>query len=1613
MSRSQPHSHPAFLHNLRLWFEQHAPERAAALVHFAERFFRLAPARELDREATADLAGLVLALHRFLEEAPLDGPKVRSFNPTLEEDGFEHPHTQLFILQRDMAFIVDSVNLALHRRGLRVHASYSAIFHAVRDSAGRLLRLLDEPGAESRPEALVLFQVDRYLAPEAHLQMNAEVREVLACVAAVNDDYHPSLARLDEARSALAASGAADEEELAFLGWLRDNHFTFLAYSHCRLERRGPHRLVPEPERALGLFRHRPRVRPPVRVSALPAVLRDFHRGKATTLLAKSTHRAEVHRDAYCDYVLVKDVDERGRIRGEHRFLGLYTSAVYTRSPFEIPLVRRKLVRIFERSGLDPKSHDGKALLQIIETHPREELLLADEETLYRTLIGIWQIKERRQVRLFARLDPFGHFASAIVFVPRDSYRTEIRERIEGLLRASFGASEAQFSTYFSESALARTHFVLRLAPGPRPQVEVEELERAIAALARDWRDDLKAAILEHWGGELGLSLAARYRDAFPVSYQAHFDPRAAVHDIALCDGLRPGQIAIAPYRPPEGEGIQLKLFHGGTQLPLSAIVPMLENLGFTVIGEHPYRISPASGDPIWLHDFSLRYRFDTPVDVPAVRDSFVEAFKAVWYGLADDDRFNGLVVGARLDWRSVALLRSYARYMKQLGLSLGQDFIAATLARHVEITRNLIALFKARFDPRQVTPGDRAGRAERLRERILAALEGVANLNEDQVLRTYLDLIWATVRTNFFRRDERGTPRPYIALKLLPERTLSVPEPRFRYEVFVHSPRFEGIHIRTAKVARGGIRWSDRVEDFRTEILGLVRAQQVKNALIVPAGAKGGFVTRRSPAGGEERLREGQACYRQFIEGLLDLTDNLVDGRVVPPAEVVCLDEPDSYLVVAADKGTATFSDLANEIACARGYWLGDAFASGGSNGYDHKKMGITAKGAWVAVQRHFRELGIDVQQEPITVVGIGDMSGDVFGNGMLLSPHIRLLAAFNRDWIFVDPDPDPAVAYAERRRLFLLPGSNWCDYDAALISRGGGVFSRSAKWIQVTPEMRSALALEGDRLTPDQLIRGLLKSPVDLIWNGGIGTYVKGEGESHEQVGDRANDGVRVNGAELRCRVFAEGGNLGMTQRGRIEYALAGGACNADFIDNSGGVDCSDQEVNLKIALDRLVAEEELTRKQRNRLLAAMEREVEERVLGHSYRQTQAISLARLRSRSHLSEFAHCLADWEAAGHLDRRREVLPDEETLAEREKGGLGLTRPELAVLLSHAKILLKQALLTTELHREAAVAKEIARAFPRLLVERHPEAIERHALRRELLATELANQIVDTMGIAYAHRLMAATGADAAAVVRAFLVVREVLELERVWREIEGLDYRLDAGRQLELLERLMRLGRRASRWVIRNRRGCLDVAAEVASLKPLLGALLSENLDRLEEGDAELLGVGLSPYAVMLLDASADLFFAFGMADVALRTGADLELVGEVYRRLDECLELGWFSEQLIALPAANRWEDFARESFIDQLEGDWRALAAVLVEGARDRDELEGRLQSWLQAEELLVARWQGVVAELKSAGERRYPMFAVALREFEDLVEDSRQESALGALCGFARLAEGDASR
>ena len=1580
---------------------------AEEVSRFSRLYYHVTPVDELEERRIDNIYGATLSCWHFIQQLDPGTAKLRVFNPDVEQHGWHSNHTVIEVLNSDMPFLVDSVRMELNRQGLSIHAIHNAIVNVKRDPEGKLLQVIDRDQAtpECRRESAIYLEVDRRSDQNALQKISADLQDALNDVRAAVKDYSQILERVKETVLSLkktpkAINKAEVAEAQAFLEWLLEDHFTFLAADEVELTKEGNGVAIRRVEGSeLGTARlHRPR-RPKKLLEHLRDNERSFIETPQPLMFGKDAHRSRIHRPVYRDLVVVKRFDAKGKVIGEQRFYGLYTSPVYDMPPANIPIVRLKVAELTARTYFEPGGHSSKELQQVIKDLPREELFLATPDGLFDTALGIFNLQERRKVRLFIRPDPCGKFFSCLYYAPRDIYSTDLRHRVQQVLENHFGALDTEFTTHFSESVLARTHFIMRVDPDASPEWDVQSLQALVIDTSRAWDEELHSALIESCGEEQGNRYTSLYRGAFPSAYREHFTPSSAVYDVQRLAEIDSGKpLAMSFYRVLEetSELLRFKLLHEGTPLILSDIIPILENLGMRVVGEHPYEVRRSDGRIFWLHDFQLSYNSSVPVELLEVKQLFQEAFLAIWDGRAENDEFNRLVIGGNLSWREVTLLRAYTRYNRQLRFDSSQPYIADALARHMQVTKLLVALFRARLDPARQASEKRDAVTKRLENSVLDALDQVDNLNDDRIMRRLLALIKATLRTNYFQMDAQGLPKTYVSFKLSPRQIGNIPRPIPMFETYVYCPRVEGVHLRGGKVARGGLRWSDRQEDFRTEVLGLVKAQQVKNSVIVPVGAKGGFVARNlhQKIGREEIQAEGIACYQIFIRGLLDLADNLVEGKLVPPRDVVRLDPDDPYLVVAADKGTATFSDIANAIAEEYGFWLGDAFASGGSQGYDHKGMGITAKGAWESVKRHFREFGLDTQSENFSVVGIGDMAGDVFGNGLLLSEHALLTAAFNHLHIFIDPTPDPASSFVERQRLFVLPRSAWSDYDAKLISKGGGIFARAAKSIPISAEMKQCFAIKEDNLSPNDLISALLKAPVDLIWNGGIGTYVKASSETHADVGDKANDSLRINGSELHCKVLGEGGNLGFTQLGRIEFALKGGACNTDFIDNAGGVDCSDHEVNIKILVNEVVANGDMTVKQRNALLKEMTDDVGDLVLANNYSQVQSLSLAQAHCKQDLDEYLRLIDSLEADGKLDRGLEYIADKEVIQNRN----GLTRPELSVLISYIKAELKLALNTPRIYNDAYLAREVAGAFPARISEQFPEAVRQHRLRPEIIANQLANGIVNRMGITYPHVVKQSSGADYDDIAAAFVIARDVFGMDQIWADIEALDTQVAVAEQVRMMIDLQRLVRRASYWFLRNHRYELDVAACIERYRGGVELLMPKVVDLIQGSrlaswqtkHQQLTETGV-PDALAGLAASTDsLFSLLGIIQVAEQSGHLVERVARVYFSLGDHLQLHWFDQQVRGFEAKSHWQSLACDSYRDDLNSQQRNLTSRVLASEAAECELE-QVQQWLSHHAMPVQRWKQMLDEIRSAKAPDCAIFSVALRELLELSQAS----------------------
>jgi len=1511
--------------------------------------------------------------------------------------------TAITVVNDNMPFLFDSILGEVGESAGEPTLVLHPVLYVRHDTKGVCEIIGDAPRQKSAAAAdklsLIHIHVPRLSAEQCHA-LHGRLEHILKQVRAAVTDWKPMLARLDQEITELRyAPVPLDKDDvaeaIAFLEWLRDDNFTFLGMREFRYtggEESGTLDRSDEP--GLGILAD-----PDVRVlrrgnepATTTPEIRAFLHGPEPLIVTKANAKSVVHRRGYLDYIGVKTFSSKGKLTGELRIVGLFTSTAYTRSVMKIPYLRSKAAAVISRSGFAPTDHSGKALINVLESYPRDELFQIGVPILRKHAEAILALGERPRVRVLYRVDQFDRFVSVIVFVPRDRYDSRVREEIGSYLKTAFKGRLSAYYPAFPEGVLARVHFIIGRSGGKTPKVDPGKLEADIRAIVRTWDDVLREAV-----GDSGTKdHVARIAANFPENYRNSFPPATALVDAECIAGLSPDNpIAIDFYRDENQlpEEASLKIYHHGTPVALSRRVPLLENMGFRVISERTFEIGRNDEDRVFLHDMELANAFPGPIDISDGGALFEELFLSVWRGESDNDNLNALAQTAGLRASQISVLRAYSRYLQQAGIPQSQGFIAAVLSRYPAIAQKLYDLFAMRFDPASAKIDESGEKTRRLEEKIEADLENVPSLDDDTIIRRLLNLIRSTLRTNHFVAETYQGGRS-LALKLDSNSITGLPQPRPWREIFVYGPEVEGVHLRFGPIARGGIRWSDRAQDYRTEVLGLVKAQQVKNAVIVPVGAKGGFYPKRLPTGGsrEAVFEAGKAAYVNFISSMLSITDNIDGDKVVPPKGVVRHDIDDPYFVVAADKGTATFSDIANGISQAHDFWLDDAFASGGSAGYDHKKMGITARGAWEAVKRHFREMNRDIQNEPFSVVGVGDMSGDVFGNGMLLSKHTRLIAAFDHRDIFIDPDPDPAVSFAERERLFKLPRSSWQDYDRSKLSKGGLIVSRSQKSITLSREAADAIGFSRTTGSPSEIMSAILKAPVDLIWFGGIGTYVRGSSESNEDVGDRTNDAIRITAAELRAKVMGEGANLGATQRARIEFSLRGGRCNSDAIDNSAGVNSSDVEVNIKIALAAAMRNGSLTRPARNKLLAEMTEEVARLVLANNYEQTLAISLVRKRGLSELPHQSRLMTLFESRGLLDREIETLPGPQALADRESRAEPLTRAEIGVLLAYAKIVLFDELVASPIPDEPHYDADLVSYFPDRMAKKYRSEIEGHRLRREIIATQLANDVINRGGPTFVTRLQDFSGRPAHDIIAAYSVVRDGFDLPALYREIDGLDNRIDGDIQLELYQILWRLLLSSTSWYLKNDDGSLTVAERIAALhgarkalEPELSSIMPALIrDRLSEHSRRLQANGTPE---KLAERLAFLGISQLVPDISKVAGsvkADLPKAAKTFFAITEAFRMARIEEAANAISPADYYDGLALSRARDMIDQARRSMTIAALKAYPGSDDPAA---AWIEAGGERVVRVRERLQALTEAGDLTVSRLTVASGLMSDL--------------------------
>ena len=1595
-----------------------AEGRAPLVSQLARATYRRAPAERLAELDVEDAAAMLVDAFAFMDQRQPGTLALRVFDPQPERDGWGADGTVVEANVEDGPFLLTTVTEELSRVGLDVDEVVHPVVGVLRSDDGQITAVLPARQAETR-ESWIHLELLRRLPEPERLRLTEQLSAVLDDARLATRDFGAMRRQIEEVSFQTRASAGArypiDEvdETISLLNWLLDDHFILLGYREYDIVATDQGRTVQvHSGSGLGILADETTSSwaKPVPLDEVAEPLKGRIEGGDLLVVARTNRVSRVQRQTRMMYVGVKKVGGDGKVHGECRLLGLFAQKAYAEPASTIPVLRRKLRRILEAEDVVDHSHDERSLRVLFEAIPKHELFAADTEDLRRTLVDLLEAQRGQDVRLLLRESEDGRSVSALVAVPRERFNAVIRKRIQQLLVAEFGAAAVDYQLTMTERDRALLHFVLHAGDDDLSRVGAEELERSVNALTRTWTDDLLVELVGAHGEAEGQRLARLYGGRFPAGYAETTTVQTALRDIAqlelLCADTGPDcsdvVMALRPDSDPSIELVRFNLYKLGPAVPLSSFMPILESLGLNVIEEIPYGFGGAeNGEPeLHIQDFGVR-GVDVALDVERDGPRLAAAALAIWQGRAEADRLNRLVSGAGLAWDDVAVLRTYRRYRRQVGTTFTEAYLDQALVDHPDVARALVTLFDTRFDPeRAATPEQ----VEAARTAVLRACDVVARLDTDRILRGYLGLIDATLRTNrWVVRD--GVPPLHLSLKFDSGAVPEMPKPVPYREIFVCSPHMEGVHLRGGPVARGGLRWSDRQEDYRTEVLGLMKAQMVKNAVIVPTGSKGGFVLKRpiqSPAAqaarpDAEAVRKAvRTQYEVFIRGLLDITDNVVvraaDGAsdVVAPERVRCADGDDPYLVVAADRGTATFSDLANAVSAEYGFWLGDAFASGGSSGYDHKAMGITARGAWVAVQRHFRELDVDVQSEPITVVGIGDMSGDVFGNGVLRSQQLRLVAAFDHRDIFIDPDPDPSVSFMERRRLYQLPTSSWQDYDRALVSTGGGVWPRSVKQIALSEQVRSLLRVRADTLSPPELIVAILRTPVDLLFAGGIGTFVRATDERDGEVGDRANDAIRIDAAQVGARVVGEGGNLAFTQRARIQYARRGGRINTDAIDNAAGVDTSDHEVNLKILLALAAADDSLSGQARDELLETMTDEVADQVLRDVYLQTGAITQELASSSATLEGYELLMNDLAA---LDREVEVLPSTAEVQRRADIGAGLTRPELAVLLAYAKVDLATRLLDGRVPDQAYMGGVLRGYFPQPAAERFGDRVDQHRLRRELIATAVANDVVNRMGITYVHRTASELGCAHDEVTAAYWTAREVSEADASWRAIEALDARCDPALQMELKSEVDQLVDAFVRSYLRHE--TIDIGEAVDRDRSAFHELekaVAEGAFARSRGErrsraARYADLGLDVELAEAIAGLGDLSSVPDVAAVARSSRQPVRHVADVFFLLTEALPLDVLGSALAAIDPQGNWERWQHRGLLDDLRELRRDAAARSIAGHPDA-VAEEVVDRYLAERQAPLQRAVAVTGALARESDSPLAAVSVAVRALREAV-------------------------
>lgn len=1572
-----------------------AAEKRAEFLDFLPEYFKRSHLADLAWINREDLNGLALS-HWQLWRDHKDGQvSLNILNPSMERDGWQSPNTIIELITEDQAHLVASMRSAL----LAKNHTLRLIIHPVLLSS-----------EQAQPQSVMHLQIE-HVPDEKLAEIEAHIRETLSTLEAVRRDSQAMLERLQS-----ICSNCEDPEQSDFFQWLMQKQFICLGIADTTPN---SGKLSYSDSPSLGMLSDSENTLQWKVDTLIPDdALETLHSVEDTIVICKADERSPIIRSDYIDLILLLHRDKSGKNKaGKLTHLsciaGLFAGNLQTEAPESIPLLRERFDAVIQGSSFAQNSHDGRALSGVLRGFPRDMLLQTPATHLLTMAERIVSLHERHQIRLFHSIDPMGRFCNCLLYIPRDTYSRELRLDIESILSSQIDGKTTQFHTEFSsESALARLHFIVQKRPPLNREIDWNSIEKRIQKAAITWNDRLLESLRQTYKEPEALNLYQRYSGAFPPAYIDDYSARVAVPDIAFMEeNVKQDAPVMSFYRHIVADTgtINFKLFSQTNPVTLSDVMPIIENMGLRVDAEHPFEIKRKNDTAVWIHEFTVEQLGQSKLDSKSSAENIQRAFSRIWSGAVENDGFNRLILAAGLDWRQVVVLRSYCKYLMQIGVPFSQAYVIDSLVANHEIASDIVALFEQRFSAASADSADR-----NIEQRILSALDDVASLDEDRILRAYLNLIKATLRTNVYCTDTDGAYHSYLSFKFDSAAINDLPLPHPMAEIFVYSADFEGIHLRGGRVARGGLRWSDRREDFRTEVLGLMKAQMVKNAVIVPVGSKGGFYVKRTLSAERDLMMEQVVeCYQNFLRGLLDITDNIVGDDIIAPNNVVRYDDDDPYLVVAADKGTATFSDFANAVSEEYGFWLGDAFASGGSVGYDHKKMGITARGAWESVKRHFRELDHDTQTQPFSVVGIGDMAGDVFGNGMLLSEQIQLVAAFNHLHIFIDPTPDAASSYAERKRLFDLPRSSWTDYDTKLVSKGGAIYSRSDKSITLSAEATAALGLEKDTFNPTDLINAILKAPVDLLWNGGIGTYMKASNETHADAADRANDGLRVNARELRCRVFGEGGNLGCTQLGRIEFARAGGMIYTDAIDNSAGVDCSDHEVNIKILVNAVVANGDMTLKQRDSLLADMTDTVGHLVLKDNYLQTQCINQCMEQGGISLDEAQRLMQHLESIDRLNRDIEFLPGNEEIADRQALDEGLSRPEIAVLVSYSKMVMYDDLLASDFAQETALQQTLLGYFPDTLSKQYAQRIATHRLRPEIIATVVTNELVNRLGPTFAFRMHHELGATAAEVAAAFMAVRSIFKLPILWQTIEELDNKVSAAIQNKMHLLVRGLAERSTHWLLRSRRGSHSIDEVIAQFEPGITEIIStmpkclakSNRETLKQRIHFFVSAGVPEATATAVSQVVPLSSSLDIVEIADSANTPISNAAKVYFELGNHLELQWLREQIGELQARSHWHTLSKSELRSDLHYQQRHLTAEVISSgnaasnsASDALSASDMVQRWSNENQLAVKKYSDLITEMKAGTGVDFAMLSLAVNEVHKLLRSDRPLAATG---------------